>query len=147
MQCVQIFNAKHVFAFSLKEFLLAHNGEERTPFAAAVGVDKEFWSIYCFLFFSLRSCRLMQTCIGLPNLLVEALLVVQSLGCLKEASLRPRGEESDISPEVDDVMVVAVVVVVIREAVPRKYVSSEIFSPPSESESESESPVKGTERI
>ena len=45
----------------------------------------------------------MQTCI-LPNLLVEALLVVQSLGCLKEASLRPRGEESDISPEVDDVM-------------------------------------------
>ena len=147
MQCVQIFNAKHVFAFSLKEFLLAHNGEERTPFAAAVGVDKEFWSIYCFLFFSLRSCRLMQTCIGLPNLLVEALLVVQSLGCLKEASLRPRGEESDISPEVDDVMVVAVVVVVIREAVPRKYVSSEIFSSPSESESESESPVKGTERI
>lgn len=99
----------------------------------------------------------MQTCI-LPNLLVEALLVVQSLGCLKEASLRPRGEESDISPEVDDVMVVAVVVVVIREGVPRvkKEFSSEMAffnSPPlprqpaSESESESESPVKGTERI
>ena len=86
----------------------------------------------------------MQTCI-LPNLLVEALLVVQSLGCLKEASLSPRGEESDISPEVDDVIVVAVVVVVIRELVPRKNVSSETFS---FSESESlESPVKGTERI
>lgn len=86
----------------------------------------------------------MQTCI-LPNLLVEVLLVVQSLGCLKEANLSPRGEESDISPEVDDVMVVAVVVVVIRELVPRKNISSETFSA---SESESlESPVKGTERI
>ena len=91
----------------------------------------------------------MQTCI-LPNLLVEALLVVQSLGCLKEASLSPRGEaeESDISPEVDDVMVVAVVVVVIRELVPRKNVSSELPAFISASESESlESPVKGTERI
>ena len=78
-------------------------------------------------------------------------------------SIRPLGEESDISPEVDEVTVVLVVSLVLREAeppaepVPRKTPSKTSSgaarrawlgrpSPQSESESD-ESPVKGTERI
>jgi hypothetical protein len=78
-------------------------------------------------------------------------------------SIKPLGEESDISPEVDEVTVVLVVSLVLREAeppaepVPRKTPSKTSSgaarrawlgrpSPQSESESD-ESPVKGTERI
>ena len=107
---------------------------------------------------------------NLPNLLVGGHNVVEAAwdfrdrpptvqevwGCCPRP--RPLGEESDISPEVDDVMVVVVVVVVLREdealwwlllvspCSPRALRLPLTPLSPSESESD-ESPVNGTDLI